>query len=85
MLAPPTVAFLSGRVSHKQTATQYALFSSWMNLPGKLLGLFAGGIVAATSYGVYFVITVMALLPAVLLYAVLTPRLRAHAATAQAG
>jgi PAT family beta-lactamase induction signal transducer AmpG len=84
MLAPPTVAFLSGLVNRQHTATQYALFSSLVNLPGKLLGLFAGGIVTSTGYGMYFVITVLALLPAVLLYAVLTHRLRAHVA-AQAG
>jgi PAT family beta-lactamase induction signal transducer AmpG len=81
MLGPPTVAFLSGLVSREHTAMQYALLSSLVNLPGKLLGFFSGAIVMATGsgYGVYFVITVLALLPAVMLYAWLTPKLRARA------
>lgn len=76
MLGPPTVAFLSALVNPKHTATQYALLSSLVNLPGKVLGFFAGGIVMATGYGMYFVITVLALIPAALLYVYLTPRLR---------
>lgn len=76
MLGPPTVAFLSALVNQEHTATQYALLSSLVNLPGKLLGFFAGGIVMATGYGMYFVITVLALIPASLLYVYLTPRLR---------
>ncbi|OHC36959.1 MAG: MFS transporter, partial [Rhodanobacter sp. RIFOXYA1_FULL_67_6] len=56
MLGPPTVAFLSSLVNRQHTATQYALLSSLVNLPGKLLGFFAGGIATATGYGGYFVI-----------------------------
>ena len=41
-----------------------------------LLGFFAGGIASATGYGMYFVITVLALIPATLLYVWLTPQLR---------
>lgn len=51
MLGPPTVAFLSALVNKEHTATQYALLSSLVNLPGKVLGFFAGGIVMATGYG----------------------------------
>jgi len=80
MLGPPTVAFLSSLVNREHTATQYALLSSLVNLPGKVLGFFAGGIAMATGYGMYFVITVLALLPAMLMYALLTPRLRGHGA-----
>lgn len=69
MLGPPTVAFLSSLVNRQHTATQYALLSSLVNLPGKLLGFFAGGIATATGYGGYFVITVLAVLPSVLLFA----------------
>ncbi|WP_428992454.1 AmpG family muropeptide MFS transporter [Rhodanobacter denitrificans] len=69
MLGPPTVAFLSSLVNRQHTATQYALLSSLVNLPGKLLGFFAGGIATATGYGGYFVITVLAVLPAMLLFA----------------
>ena len=76
MLGPPTVAFLSALVNPRHTATQYALLSSLVNLPGKVLGFFAGGIVMATGYGMYFIITVLALIPAALLYVWLTPQLR---------
>lgn len=83
-LGPPAVAFLSSLVNVRHTATQYALLSSLVNLPGKLLGFFAGGIVMATSYGFYFALTVVAVLPAVLLFLWLEPRLRAHSASVQA-
>ncbi|HKT28163.1 AmpG family muropeptide MFS transporter [Dyella sp.] len=69
MLGPPTVAFLSLLVNRQHTATQYALLSSLVNLPGKVLGFFAGGIVAASGYGGYFIITVCSVLPAMLLFA----------------
>jgi len=78
MLGPPTVAFLSSLVNRRHTATQYALLSSLVNLPGKLLGFFAGGIATAAGYGGYFVITVLAVLPAVLLFAVLWRWFRAE-------
>lgn len=74
MLGPPTVAFLSSLVNRQHTATQYALLSSLVNLPGKLLGFFAGGIAAATGYGTYFVITTLAVLPSVVLIAYLWRR-----------
>jgi PAT family beta-lactamase induction signal transducer AmpG len=76
MLGPPTVAFLSSLVNRQHTATQYALLSSLVNLPGKLLGFFAGGIAMTTGYGGYFVITVLAVLPAMMIFAYLWPRFR---------
>jgi len=76
MLGPPTVAFLSSLVNREHTATQYALLSSLVNLPGKVLGFFAGGIAAATGYGMYFVITVLALIPATVLFLALWSRMR---------
>jgi PAT family beta-lactamase induction signal transducer AmpG len=76
MLGPPTVAFLSSLVNRQHTATQYALLSSLVNLPGKLLGFFAGGIAMSTGYGGYFIITVLAVLPAMMLFAGLWPRFR---------
>ena len=82
MLGPPTVAFLSLLVNREHTATQYALLSSLVNLPGKVLGFFAGGIAMATGYGMYFVVTVLALLPAMMIYVLLTPQLRARAMSA---
>lgn len=74
MLGPPTVAFLSSLVNKQHTATQYALLSSMVNLPGKVLGFFGGGIAMSVGYGMFFVITVVSLLPAMLLYAWLWPR-----------
>jgi PAT family beta-lactamase induction signal transducer AmpG len=50
VLGTTAVAFLSSLVNREHTATQYALLSSMVNLPGKILGVFAGGIVEATSY-----------------------------------
>lgn len=84
MLGPPTVAFLSSLVNREHTATQYALLSSMVNLPGKVLGFFAGGIAAATGYGEYFVITVLSIIPATLLFFYLWPRFR-HADAAATG
>jgi MFS transporter, PAT family, beta-lactamase induction signal transducer AmpG len=71
LLGPPTVAFLSLLVNRQHTATQYALLSSLVNLPGKLLGFFAGGIAMSLGYGGYFSITVVSVLPAMLVYACL--------------
>lgn len=71
LLGPPTVAFLSLLVNRQHTATQYALLSSLVNLPGKVLGFFAGGIVTVLGYGGYFAITVLSMLPAMLLFACL--------------
>ena len=74
LLGPPTVAFLSLLVNRQHTATQYALLSSLVNLPGKVLGFFAGGIVTVLGYGGYFAITVISILPAMLLFACLWRR-----------
>lgn len=74
MLGPPSIAFLTSLVNREHTATQYALFSSLVNLPGKLLGVFAGDIAMRTGYGHYFILTVVALGPAMLLYAALWKR-----------
>lgn len=71
LLGPPTVAFLSLLVNRQHTATQYALLSSLVNLPGKLLGFFAGGIAMSLGYGGYFSVTVVSVLPAMLAYACL--------------
>ncbi|HET7923801.1 MAG TPA: MFS transporter [Rhodanobacteraceae bacterium] len=80
-LGPPTVAFLSSLVNRRHTATQYALLASLVNLPGKVLGFFAGAIVAAAGYASFFLITMLSILPAVALFVWLWPRLRAARAT----
>jgi len=76
VLGTTAVAFLSSLVNREHTATQYALLSSMVNLPGKVLGVFAGRIVEATSYGEFFVIATVAVLPATLLFLWLLPRLK---------
>jgi PAT family beta-lactamase induction signal transducer AmpG len=83
-LGPPTVAFLSSLVNQRHTATQYALLASLVNLPGKILGFFAGGIVAATGYATFFLITMFSILPAVAVFLWVWPRLRAAHAQASA-
>lgn len=84
-LGTTVVAFLSSLVNRQHTATQYALLSSMVNLPGKVLGLFAGRIVEATGYGSYFVIATLAVLPATALLLYLWPRFRAADASAVVG
>jgi PAT family beta-lactamase induction signal transducer AmpG len=83
-LGTAAVAFLSSLVNRQYTATQYALLSSMVNLPGKVLGVFAGGIVEATGYSTYFVIATLAVLPATALLLYLWPRFRAADAGATA-
>jgi PAT family beta-lactamase induction signal transducer AmpG len=85
MLGPPTVAYLSSLVNRQHTATQYALLSSLLNLPGKVLGFFAGGIATATGYGSYFVITVVAVIPATALFLYLWPHYRGEERAREAG
>ena len=75
-LGPPVVAFLSSLVNREHTATQYALLSSLVNITGKVLGIFSGGIVTATGYSTYFILTVLAVPPAIALGLFLRPRLR---------
>ncbi|WP_233840118.1 MFS transporter [Dyella sp. 2HG41-7] len=84
MLGPPTVAFLSLLVNRQHTATQYALLSSLVNVSGKVLGFFAGGIVMALGYGGYFVITVFSVLPAMLLFVALWRRFSNESPTSSA-
>ncbi|SFU94577.1 AmpG family muropeptide MFS transporter [Halomonas korlensis] len=61
------IAFLSSLTSRAYTATQYALFSSLMTLPGKFLSGFGGLVVAADGYATFFVIATALGLPAIAL------------------
>ncbi|GKW50860.1 AmpG family muropeptide MFS transporter [Halomonas sp. NCCP-2165] len=61
------IAFLSGLTSKAYTATQYALFSSLMTLPGKFLSGFGGLVVAAEGYATFFLISTLLGLPAIAL------------------
>lgn len=61
------IAYLSSMTNRAYTATQYALFSSLMTLPGKFFSGFSGMIVDASSYQVFFVYAAVMGLPAILL------------------
>ncbi|HEX9646429.1 MAG TPA: MFS transporter [Alphaproteobacteria bacterium] len=74
------IAYLSSLTSAAYTATQYALFSSLMTLPGKLLAGFSGVAVEASGYVAFFVSTAIAGAPAVLILLYLMTRARAGAA-----
>lgn len=68
LLGTTAVAYLSALVNQRYTATQYALFSSLITLPGKVLGFYSGRIVEAVGYAPYFWITTLAIVPALVLY-----------------
>jgi len=61
------IAWMSSLVSRRYTATQYALFSSLMTLPGKFLGGPSGWIVDQTSYVFFFFYASALGIPAMLL------------------
>lgn len=69
------VAFISGLVDKRYSATQYALLSSLANLPGKFIGGFSGYIVQESSYTVFFLISSMSVIPTLLLLAWLWKRI----------
>ncbi|MGA1104033.1 MAG: AmpG family muropeptide MFS transporter [Pseudomonadales bacterium] len=61
------VAYLSGLTQREFTATQYALFSSLMTLPGKFISGFSGMAVSALGYFQFFVGSALLGIPAILL------------------
>lgn len=65
------VAYLSSLTHRSYTATQYALFSSLMTLPGKFLSGFSGWVVDTSGYPQFFVIAAALGIPAILLVGVL--------------
>ena len=62
------VAGLSSLVNRAYTATQYALFTSLVALPGKLVGGGSGYLVTAFGYEGLFVLSVRSVVPALLLF-----------------
>lgn len=78
------IAYLSGLTSPAYTATQYALFSSLMTLPGKFLGGFSGIVVQDYGYILFFTLTALAGLPAIALSVYLLRR-EPRAAPAEGG
>ncbi|MDX1712098.1 MAG: MFS transporter, partial [Rhodovibrionaceae bacterium] len=65
------IAYLSSLTSTAYTATQYALFSSLMTLPGKFIGGFSGVMVDSVGYTSFFLYAAGVGLPAILLVVVL--------------
>lgn len=65
------IAYLSSLTNSAYTATQYALFSSLMTLPAKLLGGFSGVVVDNFGYDTFFVYASVVGLPAIVLVIVL--------------
>ena len=72
------IAYLSGLTNRAYTATQYALFSSLMTLPGKFISGFSGLVVEGYGYAVFFSVAAALGIPAILLVLWLT-RLRHQA------
>ena len=68
------IAWLSSLTNTAYTATQYALFSSLMTLPGKFLSGFGGIVVDALGYPSFFVISAVLGLPAIVLIVFLMRR-----------
>lgn len=61
------IAYLSTLTNRAYTATQYALFSSFMTLPGKLLAGMSGVIVEKVGYVSFFTLSSILGVPAILL------------------
>ena len=61
------IAYLSSLTNKAYTATQYALFSSLMTLPGKVIGGFSGLVVDDAGYFNFFVYAACLGLPAIFL------------------
>ena len=61
------IAYLSSLTSRNYSATQYALFSSLMNLPSKVMGGFSGRLVDAWGYFDFFLYVAAIGIPAILI------------------
>ena len=61
------IAYLSSLTNLRYTATQYALFSSLMTLPGKFIGGFSGIVVDSYGYVTFFTYAASIGIPAILL------------------
>lgn len=74
------VAYLSSLANRCYTATQYALFSSLMTLPGKFISGFSGWVVDHFGYADFFLLAALLGLPAIVMVRMLTRQLPASAA-----
>jgi PAT family beta-lactamase induction signal transducer AmpG len=71
------IAYLSGLTNVSYTATQYALFTSLMVLPGKLLSGFSGAVVDAFGWVSFFVYAAGMGVPAIALAVIIVRQQRA--------
>lgn len=69
------IAYLSSMTNQAYTATQYALFSSLMTLPGKFISGFSGFIVDGYGYVNFFIYASMVGIPAIILVIYLMRRM----------
>ena len=65
------VAYLSSLANRHYTATQYALFSSLMTLPGKFISGFSGWLVDSYSYVEFFLFAAALGIPAIVLVVII--------------
>lgn len=68
------IAWMSSLVNTAYTATQYALFSSLMTLPGKIIGGFSGLVVEGYGYFLFFIYVTLLGVPVILLIVYLMRR-----------
>jgi PAT family beta-lactamase induction signal transducer AmpG len=61
------IAYLSSLTNRAYTATQYALFSSLMTLPGKFVSGFSGVVVDSSGYFSFFIYASLLGIPAIML------------------
>lgn len=64
---PALIAYSSSLTNTSYTATQYAIFSSIMTLPGKVIGGFSGIVVDSAGYASFFIYAGLLGVPAILL------------------
>lgn len=72
------IAWLSSLTNTAYTATQYAVFSSLMTLPGKFLSGFGGVVVDAVGYPIFFISAATLGLPAIGLVVIIMRWTRTH-------
>lgn len=68
------VAFLMTLCNKRFTAFQYALFSSFMTLPGRLLGYFGGDLAEHVGWAQFFIWSIVAAAPAIVLLCIVEIR-----------
>ncbi|GLS26785.1 AmpG family muropeptide MFS transporter [Marinibactrum halimedae] len=72
------IAYLAGLTNRHYTATQYALFSSLMTLPGKFLSGFGGVVVDSLGFVPFFLYAAVIGIPAILMSAYLMKTEKAY-------